>query len=154
MKQFSIYGLMCLALCALTAFAQSGGPFTLDWSTIDGGGGASTGGPFAFSGTIGQQDASGMSGGRYSLAGGFWGAYAVQASGAPSLGIEHLAGGAVRVFWPLPATGFVLDQVSALNGSPVAGWVQVSPSVYQTNATHVSITVPAPVGNRFYQLRR
>jgi hypothetical protein len=59
---------------ALSAHAQSGGLFTLNWSTLDGGGGTSTGGVYSVSGTIGQPDAGTMSGGNYSLAGGFWGA--------------------------------------------------------------------------------
>ena len=37
--------------------------YALDWSTIDGGGGTSTGGVYAVSGTIGQPDAGRMSGG-------------------------------------------------------------------------------------------
>ena len=50
-------------------------PYAIDWFTIDGGGGmASTGGEYSMSGTIGQPDASvaTMSGGSYSLTGGFW----------------------------------------------------------------------------------
>ncbi len=56
----------------ITANAQS--RYALDWFTVDGGGGASTGGDFTLNGTIGQPDAGTMSGGNYSLAGGFWGA--------------------------------------------------------------------------------
>jgi hypothetical protein len=47
-------------------------PFTIDWYTIDGGGGTSTGGAFSLSGTIGQPDAGVMSGGTFTLTGGFW----------------------------------------------------------------------------------
>ena len=52
--------------------AQTGDPYDLTWSTIDGGGGRSTGGAFILEGTIGQPDAGLMSGGDYVLAGGFW----------------------------------------------------------------------------------
>jgi len=56
---------------------QSGSPadFSIDWYTIDGGGGASAGGPFSLMGTIGQHDASPVpaQGGLFTLAGGFWG---------------------------------------------------------------------------------
>ena len=48
--------------------------FSIDRFAIAGGGGTSTGGAFALSGTIGQPDAGAMTGGNYSLAGGFWGA--------------------------------------------------------------------------------
>jgi len=54
------------------ANASSGGPYTLDWYTIDGGGGASNGGDYALSGTIGQPDAGSISGGDYAIGGGFW----------------------------------------------------------------------------------
>jgi hypothetical protein len=57
---------------AVGALAEAG--YTLDWWTVDGGGGAnSTGGPYALAGSIGQPDAGEASGGGYTLAGGFWG---------------------------------------------------------------------------------
>ncbi len=46
--------------------------YEISWSTIDGGGGRSTGGDYALVGTIGQPDAGEMSGGDYRLSGGFW----------------------------------------------------------------------------------
>ena len=46
--------------------------YEISWSTIDGGGGRSTGGDYALVGTIGQPDAGQMSGGDYRLSGGFW----------------------------------------------------------------------------------
>ena len=53
--------------------AGSGGPYVLEWTTIDGGGGTSSGGGFVLSGTIGQHDAGTvMTGGSFSLTGGFW----------------------------------------------------------------------------------
>ena len=60
-----------LALTTLTVSAQSGGNYDLTWSSIDGGGGTATGGPYALIGTIGQADAGSQSGGSYTLAGGF-----------------------------------------------------------------------------------
>ncbi|QQS08468.1 MAG: hypothetical protein IPK69_10790 [Phycisphaerales bacterium] len=48
---------------------------TIDWYTIDGGGGTSSGGLFTLSGTIGQPDAGApMSGGSFTIVGGFWAA--------------------------------------------------------------------------------
>jgi hypothetical protein len=77
----------------------------------------------------------------------------VQTPGAPLLSVERL-GGNVRVFWPLPATGFLLDQTTALASPPAAiVWTQV-PFPYSTNTTHISLTVPAPAGNKFYRLRK
>ena len=47
--------------------------YAIDWHTIDGGGEMwSTGGTYELGGTIGQPDAGAMSGGDYTLTGGFW----------------------------------------------------------------------------------
>jgi hypothetical protein len=51
--------------------AQTGGDYELTWSTIDGGGGISSGGPYELLVTIGQPDAAAVSGGDYELLGGF-----------------------------------------------------------------------------------
>lgn len=42
---------------AIVEIPAAPSPFTIDWSTIDGGGGTLTGGTFTLSGTIGQHDA-------------------------------------------------------------------------------------------------
>ena len=67
----AILGLVCLAMIGL-ASGQTGGPYVLEWSTIDGGGGTSSGGSYVLSGTIGQPDAAYSAGGQYELLGGFW----------------------------------------------------------------------------------
>ena len=51
---------------------MNGSDYEISWSTIDGGGGRSSGGTYTLTGTIGQADAGGMSGGDYELQGGFW----------------------------------------------------------------------------------
>ncbi len=59
--------------------AQTGGGYDLSWSTIDGGGYMfSTGGGYSLGGTIGQPEAGALSGGGYTLAGGFWGGAAAR----------------------------------------------------------------------------
>jgi hypothetical protein len=69
---------LVIGFCSLAslAWAQTGGGYDLTWSTIDGGGGTSTGGGFSVSGTIGQADAvsqaAPLSGGVFELVGGFW----------------------------------------------------------------------------------
>jgi hypothetical protein len=70
---------------------------------------------------------------------------------APRLNIQHTAGN-VRVSWLLQADDFVLDCATNLN-APNTVWDQV-PLPYDTNATHISITVTSPVGNKFYRLRK
>jgi len=53
--------------------AQTGDSYDLSWSTVDNGGGTSSGGSYVLVGTIGQPDAGvTVSGGNYSLVGGFW----------------------------------------------------------------------------------
>jgi hypothetical protein len=53
--------------------AGSGGPYVLEWTTIDAGGGTSSGGEYTLTGTIGQHDAGTlMTGENFSLTGGFW----------------------------------------------------------------------------------
>jgi hypothetical protein len=67
-----------MACTAVTGRAE----MTVDWHTIDGGGGRSTGGAYEIAGTIGQPDATTpLTGGPYQLTGGFWVSDA--ASGTP-----------------------------------------------------------------------
>jgi hypothetical protein len=68
-----IIGLLagCLLMIA-SASVQAAGPYEITWSTIDGGGGRSSGGSYVLTGTIGQADAAYSAGGRYELLGGFW----------------------------------------------------------------------------------
>jgi len=70
---------VCLLLLAAPAvLAQSGGGYDLSWSTVDGGGEASSsGGVYILGGTAGQPDAGLLTGGSYTLGGGFWGGGAV-----------------------------------------------------------------------------
>jgi hypothetical protein len=134
-----------LLLFATAARAQS---YAIDWFTVDGGGGTSTGGIYSISGTVGQPDAGMMSGSNYSLVGGFWSVVsAVQTPNAPLLSVENL-GGSVRVFWLRSATGWLLDQSLTVTGI----WSQVA-FPYVTNATDISITVSEATGNSYYRLR-
>ena len=55
---------------APAALAQSGGPYDLSWHNI-GPGGSASGGPYSLDASIGQPDAATMSGGSYTLTGGF-----------------------------------------------------------------------------------
>ncbi|UCD76175.1 MAG: hypothetical protein JSV91_04480 [Phycisphaerales bacterium] len=67
--------ILALALSATAAALTSGGydDFDIDWWTIDGGGVMlSSGGDFELSGTIGQPDAGVMTGGDFTITGGFW----------------------------------------------------------------------------------
>ena len=111
-------------LAAIIAAAAHGQSFSVNWFTIDGGGGASTGGVFSVSDTIGQPDAGRMSGGSFTADGGFWSILAaVQTPGAPRLTIARTTTNTVAVSWPSPSTGFQLQEntnsISSVNWSNV-----------------------------------
>lgn len=59
-----------LTICLVTA-APTFGDYDLSWSTIDGGGGTSSGGTYTLMGTIAQHDAAYLSSDDYELLGGF-----------------------------------------------------------------------------------
>ena len=133
-----------LLLSASAAFAQS---YSIDWYKISGGGGTSTGGTYQVSGTIGQPDASGaMSGGNYSVTGGFWSLIqVVQTPGAPLLIITHVGNQAI-VSWDPSATGWTLQT----NNNPSTGtWGNYLGTVVNNSATNAP-----PTGNLFFRLKQ
>ena len=136
-----------LLLALPTLHAQS---YSIDWFTIDGGGGTSTGGVYSVSGTIGQHDAGGpLTGGSYSLTGGFWSLISVvQTAGLPNLTITH-SGNSVIVSWP-DTGSYTLQQNSNLAGG---SWTSSVYTITTTNGTS-SITLPSPVGNLFFRLKQ
>jgi hypothetical protein len=151
-------GRACTArIClALTLWLLLGGAFaedySLNWTTIDGGGGTSTGGVYSVSGTIGQPDAGTMSGGGYSLTGGFWGIVAaVQNPPAPLLTVTR-SNTTVVVAWPGPEAGWKLQATTAvLPGGSV--WTEIPPP-YRTNGPSLFYFEAPPLGNKFYRLHK
>ena len=140
-----------LAFWLVLSAAQAQISYSIDWFTIDGGGGTSTGGVYSVSGTIGQPDASGaVTGGNYSLTGGFWSLYAVQTPGAPVLSIELTTTNTALIYWPSPSSGFNLEVNTNL---ATTNWVTNSQSVTD-NGTIRYILVSPPTGNRFYRLKQ
>jgi hypothetical protein len=112
-----------LVLCVLASvfcLCASGQDYTNKWHTVDGGGRSSTGGVYTITGTIGQPDASRwkMTGGEYTVNGGFWGRIAVvQMPGAPWLTLRRSGTNCVLVCWPYPATGYGLQGCTNLNAA-------------------------------------
>jgi hypothetical protein len=130
-----------------TARAQS---YSIDWYKVAGGGGTSTGSVYSISGTIGQPDAGGpMTGGNYSLTGGFWSLFAVQTTGAPTLFITR-SGNNVVLYWSTNAAGFMLEHKTSL--AAPTGWTLVSPAPVIINDFQYVTNTAAP-GNNFYRLR-
>ena len=145
-KQFTLITLL-VALITTAAQAQS---YSIDWSTIDGGGGTSTGGTYSVSGTIGQPDASGaMSGGNYSVTGGFWAlVQVVQTPGAPTLYISR-SNNVATVYWQ-NVSGWNLIQNGNL-ATPVASWSASSSPTLSNGTNYLNLTNPA--GNLFFRLK-
>jgi hypothetical protein len=61
-----------LVVVVLLAGVHAAGVFAVDWSSVDGGGDRSSGGAYVIDGTIGQADAGTLSGGRFTVTGGYW----------------------------------------------------------------------------------
>ena len=140
-------GLAIASALAISAPAQS---YSVDWYKMAGGGGTSTGGVFTVSGTIGQHDAGGpMTGGNFSLTGGFWSLFAVQTPGAPVLSIKLTSISTAMVYWPSPSTGYNL-QVSA--NLTTTNWAAPAETVTD-NGTIKYILINPPTSNRFYRLK-
>lgn len=148
MKRTFPLGLLALAGAGLLLQA---GDFTLDWWTVDAGGGTSTGGVYAVRGTIGQPDAGTLAGGDYPLTGGFWSILAVVPSPeAPTLTITRNEAGAVKLCWPAGATGWVLEETPDLT-APSWGESPLTPVLEGTNKC---VTITTPVGSRFFRLHK
>ena len=125
--------------------------FSIDWYKISGGGATSTGGVYRVTGTIGQPEAGAVSGGRYSLDGGFWGvALAVQTPGAPLLTAVR-SGNNVIISWPSPSSGYVLEVTSNLN--PPINWLSVAGTPVLVDQD-LTLTLPASSGIQFYRLKK
>src|ERR1700689_3083273 len=90
--------------------------YSIDWYKISGGGGTSTNGQLAVTGTIGQPEAGmAMSGGNFFLTGGFWSLISVvQTLGSPTLALTH-SGNNITISWPSSSSGFTLQQNSDLS---------------------------------------
>jgi hypothetical protein len=134
----------------LIAFKLCAQPYSVDWYKISGGGGTSTGSVYSVSGTIGQPDAGGaMSGGNYSVTGGFWSLISVvQTLGAPTLTVTH-SGNSVKVSWPYPSTGWTLQKNSDLTTTIWSASGGIS-----NDGTNNFIILASPTGNFFFRLKQ
>ncbi len=142
LRLWLVIGLL-VSVLHLPAFAQS---YSIDWYKVAGGGGVSTGGVYSVSGTIGQPEAGAncaMSGGNYSLTGGFWSLYAVQTPGAPLLAIT-LSGNQARISWDSSVTGWTLQ---TNNNLATGAWGN-----YAGPVVNNSVTNAPPKGNLFFRL--
>ena len=147
------FATVCLVALLASLALLKAQDYSANWSTIDGGGGASSNGPIVLRGTVGQPDAGRLSGGSVTLEGGFWGVLlAIQTAGAPWLSIARTATNSAVVSWPVSPVGYVLEQAPALEGATIR-WSGISANQYQTNGTNLFLLVNPPVGNKFFRLR-
>jgi hypothetical protein len=141
-KMPRLLALLLFLGAACTAHAQS---LSINWSKIAGGGGTSTGGSFALSGTVGQPDAGGLlTNTQSSVRGGFWILpQAVPTLGAPTLTIVPAGSGQATLSWSPATPGFILQETPSLTPP---NWTD-SP----TGAAN-PVTVPAVQPAKFYRL--
>ena len=91
-----------------------------------------------------------MTGGSYSLTGGFWSLISVvQTAGLPDLTVTHV-GNSVIVSWPNTGS-YTLQQ--NVNLAVPAGWAASLYSITTSDGTN-SITVTPPTGNLFFRLKQ
>jgi hypothetical protein len=138
-RKLALRGFAFFLVMATAAPAQ---PHSIDWNTIDGGRGTSTGGVYSVSGTTGQPATGAtMPNGQYSVT---WALpTAIQVGGAPSLTIAPATPGTAAIWWTPNTPGFMLQGTWVL--SPT-NWTN-SPSG-STNP----IVVPTAVPAKFYRL--
>ena len=120
-------------------------PYSITSFTIDGGGGGSTNGQYALSGTIGQADAGHiLTNGRYAVTGGFLALpQAVQTPGAPLLSITAAGPSSATISWAPHLPDYVLQET---DGLAPTNWVN------SASGTNNPVVVPATVPARFYRL--
>jgi hypothetical protein len=133
--------IVLLLVLTHTALAQ----YTIDWHTMDAGGGSGAAGSFAMQGTLGQPDAFSGSAENVTLIGGFW---SLPLDLLPALRI-FIHKGNVTLAWPNPSTGFVLQaSPNLLNGTWSA--VALAPFIV---ATEKWVTWGPPIDRHFFRLR-
>jgi hypothetical protein len=154
---------LCLIVGAAVSLVHAQGGFELFWWTVDGGGGmASEGGPYGLSGTVGQPDAGDLSGGDYTLNGGFWNRTVVNTppalDGLPDVVVDPATALPVTVdLWAYAADAESADDelAYALQGAPPPGagasidgnrWLTVDPSASWCGYADLTVRATDPEG--------
>lgn len=152
MKLILISFSLCLSL-AFSANSLRAQNYSIDWYKIAGGGGTSSNGQYTVSGTIGQHDAGGpMTGGNYSLTGGFWSLLSVvQTPGSPTLRIFLTTSNTAVIAWPYPSPGFALQQNANLTASN--NWTTFTGQSSNIVGSEIQVIVAPPTGRDFFRLK-
>jgi hypothetical protein len=106
---------LSLVCPALAGAAES---LSIDWYTVDGGGGSTSAGEFTLSGTVGQPDAGTLTASccGFTIFGGYWSQFSeviVTPPGRPALSIYLSNANTLLLSWPADQTGYVLEQRAA-----------------------------------------
>jgi hypothetical protein len=142
--------LRLLTLCCALPLVVHAQPATVDWFSVDAGGGASSSAQYRIASTIGQADAYLASSAQNDFLGGFWALDGAVPAPTPRLNIS-MASPNVLITWPSPATGFALQENSAINDTN--GWQNVLQAPSDNGGTR-SVSLPLPAGPRFFRLRK
>ncbi|MBI1840310.1 MAG: hypothetical protein HYR88_05590, partial [Verrucomicrobia bacterium] len=136
MKTFA----MALASIALAATGQA--QTSIDWFTLDAGGGAQSSANYLVNFTVGQADVgtASLSSPNYRIIPGFW---ALEDLG-PEIALPELSialnGDDVILSWPSPSTGFLLQDVGSFDSDPPP-WGNTAGAVAD-NGVIRSVTIP------------
>ena len=139
MKANKFFLALTASLGATATLAQN---YTLDWSTI-GGGGTSTGGIYSVSAMIGEVAAGATSGGGYTLDGGFW-------SGASDTSELIVNGSFENVSNSFAADAFGLMTQSA-GATTIPGWTTLNAELAWVSNTN-SFGAATPFGEHSLEL--
>jgi hypothetical protein len=137
--------LLWIALTPAITSAQ----VALDWQTIDAGGGRGAGGAYTLVGTMGHVDAATLSGGTYSLAGGFSGGIVMQPPGPPALSINQTTS-KIILSWPVSSVNYQLQENITLS---ITGPWSAAARPRTTNSGRIRVTIPLSSGSQFYRLK-
>jgi len=118
-------------------------PYALDWYSVDGGGGTSSGGVYVMTSTIGQPDTAVLIGGPYQVQAGFWPGTLVPLGGEVPTLIFQFFEGELWISWDPDTPGFRLEQTDDLW---LSEWISAPPGN--------PVVIPRSAGARFYRLRK
>jgi hypothetical protein len=147
--------LIAMALIAGTVLlgtqSSPGQDFSIDAFSIEALSATSSGEGFILTGSIGEPESDLMTGGEFSLKGGFWAVVtAVQTPGSPRLSVELTEAGNVRIAWPEEYENYKLQQSFTLQ---IGSWTQVTNAPSAINGRLEVQLVPSG-GQHFFRLQQ
>ena len=152
MKRITL--LLCLSWPVLAGLAAE--DLSIDWYTVDAGGGTSSAGEFTLSGTVGQPDAYALipycSACGFSILGGYWSQFSeVDQPYGPWLCIQLTSASTLLLSWRAYYQGYVLETRSAAAPS----WNNVPATPVLVGAEYqVTLTFYPTDESTFFRLRK